>query len=52
MGTSTRATLAQLYNEIENRCRTPNRWWREKIRQAVQRDPYQRLAPGLYALPT
>jgi site-specific DNA-methyltransferase (adenine-specific) len=44
-----RATLAALYQAIEPRRPTPNAWWREKVRQTLQRycTPLER---GVWAL--
>jgi len=44
-----RATLDEIYTEIENRRPTNNRWWREQIRKVAQTH-YQRVGPATYAL--
>lgn len=43
------ATLAALYREIEGKRPTDNRWWREKVRQQVQRIAV-RVDAGTWAL--
>lgn len=44
------ASLGELYAEIEGARPTPNRFWREKVRQTVQ--AYcERVAPSRYRLP-
>lgn len=45
-----RATLAALYREIEGARPTANRWWREKVRQQLQRLAV-RVDAGTWALP-
>lgn len=44
-----KATLTQLYREIEGARPTTNRFWREKVRQQVQAIGY-RVAGGCWAL--
>ena len=45
-----RATLAALYCEVEGARPTDNRWWREKVRQQVQRIAV-RVDAGTWSLP-
>lgn len=45
-----RATLSQLYHEIEGRRPTTTQWWREKVRQICQHH-FVHAGPATYALP-
>lgn len=45
-----RASLASIYAEVGGRRPSDNPWWREKVRQTLQRH-FVRLGEGLYALP-
>ncbi|MDR9836827.1 MULTISPECIES: class I SAM-dependent methyltransferase [Herbaspirillum] len=47
-----RATLDELYRELENARPTATRWWKEKLRQTVRRynEIFQPLDRGTYAL--
>lgn len=45
-----RATLAALYREVEGARPTDNRWWREKVRQQLQRIAV-RVDAGTWSLP-
>lgn len=46
-----RADLQRLYREIEGHRPTPNQWWREKVRQVLQRIAI-RVDDGIWALPS
>lgn len=48
-GLGGQATLAEIYMAMEGRRPSQTTWWREKVRQTLQRY-FRRLSPGLYAL--
>lgn len=44
------ADLPTLYRAMEKRRPTGNQWWKDKVRQVVQRAPFVRTGAGRYAL--
>lgn len=46
------ADLQTLYRAMEHRRPTGNQWWKDKVRQVVQTDPFVRTGHARYALPT
>lgn len=44
------AKLEQIYEAIEPLRHTSNQWWKEKVRQVLQRGPFERKSEGHWAL--
>lgn len=44
------AHLQDIYNVVERRRPTPNQWWREKVRQTLQRGPFIPKGDGIWAI--
>jgi hypothetical protein len=44
------APLDQIYSRVSNRRPTENQWWREKVRQTLQRGPFENRGRGVWAL--